>query len=204
MMETIETAVDSNVESSVQFKPAIISEKVELKQQNFITTDEIVDWKRYNFDGKVITDSMIVEVSSFDSKSTSFIEEDEKSKEEILNLGDQKIEKNEFINKESPKKVQGKGQAKLGMVITSTPKKRVQDEQLDGKGNTPRTPLVVISNSPLVCNTEANNNHKLISKKKKVANNPKRRLPKAPSTPMTPLVKSQQAMKIGTVDKENF
>lgn len=208
MLETIETAVDSNDKPPAELKPASSCDAIEPKQeqeQHFITTDEIVDWKSFDYKGKAITDSLIVEVSSFDIKSTSFMEDGEKEKKEAFNVNNENIVVSGPAIKSPVEDAPGKAQAKLALMITSTPKKHVKDEQLDGgNGNTPRTPLMAISNSPLVCNKDINNKLVDNNKKKKLANNPKRRLPKAPATPMTPLVKSQQAMMVATADKENY
>lgn len=166
--------------------------------------DDIFKWTEYKHQDKMLSDSLIVEISSFDlnnidSKSTE-------SSVEIVKSDD--CSSNDEVSKTCKivaclKKDEEPGtKEKITLnqitVTTSTPKKKGLNANFN---KLPRTPLMSISNSPnVMINNKTQNSPGL----KKANVNKIRSFPKAPSTPMNPLFKTTNSQYTCQVDKENY
>ena len=210
MLDIVQTAVDST-----PTKPLISEQDSQLNTNQVVdekidslSTISSYDWDHVRCQERILSESLIVEVSSLDINSIS--ESALSVLELIEETGD--IVTNDQQNENKNCKVVGYT-SKATMdnendtldkthLSTSTPKKAskklIENPQ-------PRTPLKCIKNSPLVKIDQMNkdNGKSQFDKNKKKFNSSRpRRLPKAPSTPMTPLYKSSKC--VSHFDEENF
>ncbi|KAJ6219736.1 hypothetical protein RDWZM_005548 [Blomia tropicalis] len=169
------------------------------------------DWNNFQFNDneKVFTDSMIVEVSTPQLKSNQselIVLPCAKVSSEKLSIELNAEKKNDEGNNNckddhNVESKESKPSVENNPIVSSTPNKWIKVNRL------PRTPLSSIKNSPVVVSsTNELLKDGMVSKqdkpRRKKLNGVGRQLPKAPSTPLTPLFRSKKS--VSHFDKENF
>lgn len=174
--------------------------------------DQIYDWNKIEFKEKPLTDSMIVETSVMSdmtrnsmvnqSETQSLIDNADDVDDDDNDDDDENVENNNckiigYTVKTIDNHQSILNNENIETVVSSTPKK--QNQSLKQQ----RTPLMSIGNSPVVKSNmkKFQKNHSIVNKKR--ITNGQRKLPKQPSTPMTPLNRNHMQNLI-SFDKENF
>lgn len=216
MLEAVETAIEhpdnTLIDDEVNSEMAPLCENIfveeapaptmEIKQEEpVVKIEDICNWNDMEFKEKPLSDSLIVETSDLTVHSVSPKSIIDHPSSELWEgqLDDKNCKVIGYCVKDDLPKAPVVDDENLK---TSTPKKDKTSKGLMVKN---RTPLMSIGNSPLI--QKQNVIPKKLSEinkpaKKKMIAVTKRRLPKAPSTPMTPL--NRVAPSVADFDKENF
>lgn len=233
MLNSVDSAVSTpkkQVDFNILMESAHDNEAI-LDDKEFL--ENVGDWNDFNFNNeKVMTESLIVEISTLDIKGdlNSSTNDDENAMGNTSNEAVQCLLESEKDQEEDESIITEKCKI-IGCIIksddqiaalpetqdgfpsdstvleaqplvASTPKKATTIKLVKEMKKIPRTPLQAISNSPLVKSNNQSQTKQSLGKKKKVTAR-SRQLPKAPSTPLTPLFKSKQKC-VSNFDKENF
>ena len=222
MLDAVETAIECNEKTLIEndfslesvepktpvanndmVKTEIIQKSENENNDKILKIDEICDWNLMEYKEKQLTESMIVETStntadmtkdsmSNQSETRSLIDYDDNDDEDIENTNCKVIGYSVKTIENHQQNLNDENFA------ASTPKKQGNNKSI--KQQQQRTPLMSISNSPLV-KKQIPKNHPI---NKKRITNVQRKLKKQPSTPMTPLNRNQMQQNLITFDKENY
>lgn len=227
MLDAVETAIECNEKTliendfslkSVEPKTPVANndnndnvktemiEKSEtiIKNENndkILKIDEICDWNLMEYKEKQLTESMIVETSTNTADMTKDSMSNQSETRSLIDYDDDEDIENTNckVIGYSVKTIENHQQnLNDENFAASTPKKQGNNKSI--KQQQQRTPLMSISNSPLV-RKQIPKNHPI---NKKRITNVQRKLKKQPSTPMTPLNRNQIQQNLITFDKENY
>ena len=220
MLDAVETAIECNEKTLIEndfslesvepktpvanndmVKTEIIQKSENENNDKILKIDEICDWNLMEYKEKQLTESMIVETSTNTADMTKDSMSNQSETRSLIDYDDDEDIENTNckVIGYSVKTIENHQQnLNDENFAASTPKKQSKNKSI--KQQQQRTPLMSISNSPLV-KKQIPKNHPI---NKKRITNVQRKLKKQPSTPMTPLNRNQMQQNLITFDKENY